>query len=34
MAYAKTSDGLKLYFYALTAHFGYWPEAVGRQTHQ
>jgi len=29
-----TSDGLKLYFYALTAHFGYWAEAVGRQTHQ
>jgi IS1 family transposase/transposase-like protein len=29
-----TSDGLKLYFYALTAHFGNWAEAVGRQTHQ
>jgi IS1 family transposase len=29
-----TSDGLKLYFYALTAHFGSWAEAVGRQTHQ
>ena len=24
-----TSDGLKLYFYALTAHFGHWAEAVG-----
>ncbi len=27
-----TSDGLKLYFYALTAHFGTWVETVGRQT--
>jgi len=29
-----TSDGLMLYFYALTAHFGSWAEPVGRQTHQ
>jgi IS1 family transposase/transposase-like protein len=29
-----TSDGLQLYVYALTAHFGCWAEAVGRQTHQ
>jgi len=29
-----TSDGLKLYFYALTAHFGSWAETIGRQTHQ
>jgi hypothetical protein len=29
-----TSDGLKLYFYALTAHFGSWADAVGKQTHQ
>src|SRR5579859_2538125 len=29
-----TSDGLKLYFYARTAHFGGWAEAVGKQTHQ
>ncbi len=29
-----TSDGLKLYFYALTAHFGSWAETVGKQTHQ
>src|SRR5713226_10093006 len=29
-----TSDGLKLYFYALTAHFGSWAVTVGRQTHQ
>lgn len=28
-----TSDGLKLYFYAITAHFGNWVEMVGRQTH-
>jgi len=27
-----TSDGLKLYFYALTAHFGKWIETAGRQT--
>ena len=26
-----TSDGLKLYFYALTAHFGGWVETLGRQ---
>ena len=25
-----TSDGLNLYFYALTAHFGQWGRAVGR----
>jgi hypothetical protein len=29
-----TSDGLKLYLYALTSHFGYGAEVVGRQTHQ
>jgi IS1 family transposase len=28
-----TSDGLNLYFYALTAHFGHWLE-VGRRGHQ
>ncbi len=28
-----TSDGLKLYFYALTAHFGNWVENAGRRTH-
>jgi IS1 family transposase len=27
-----TSDSLKLYFYALTAHFGGWVETAGRQT--
>jgi len=27
-----TSDGLKLYFYALTAHSGSWAEAVGKQS--
>jgi len=27
-----TSDGLKLYFDALTAHFGGWAETVGKQT--
>ena len=27
-----TSDGLKLYFYALTAHFGSWVESAGKQT--
>jgi len=27
-----TSDGLKLYFYALTAHFGSWAETMGKQT--
>jgi transposase InsO family protein len=29
-----TSDGLNLYFYALTAHFGQWIERVGRQTRE
>jgi IS1 family transposase len=29
-----TSDGLNLYFYALTAHFGQWVERVGRRTRQ
>jgi len=29
-----TSDGLKLSFYSLTAHFGSWAETLGRQTHQ
>jgi IS1 family transposase len=29
-----TSDGLNLYFYALTAHFGQWVAGVGRQTGQ
>ena len=28
-----TSDGLKLYFYALTAHFGSWVEIAGLQTY-
>jgi transposase InsO family protein len=28
-----TSDGLNLYFYALTAHFGYWIEAGRRGRH-
>jgi IS1 family transposase/transposase-like protein len=27
------SDGLNLYFYALTAHFGNWIETAGRQHH-
>ena len=27
-----SSDGLKLYFYALTAHFGSWAQTVGKQT--
>lgn len=27
-----TSDGLKLYFYALTAHFGSWIETIGPKT--
>jgi IS1 family transposase len=27
-----TSDGLNLYFYALTAHFGQWMAGVGRRT--
>jgi hypothetical protein len=26
-----TSDGLDLYFYALTAHFGAWQQAVGER---
>ena len=26
------SNGLKLYFYALTAHFGSWVESAGKQT--
>jgi IS1 family transposase len=29
-----TSDGLNLYFYALTAHFGQWVERVGRRTRE
>ncbi len=29
-----TSDGLKLCFCALTAHFGSWAETVGKQTRQ
>jgi IS1 family transposase len=29
-----TSDGLNLYFYALTAHFGHWVAGVGRQARQ
>jgi IS1 family transposase len=29
-----TSDGLSLYFYALTAHFGQWVVAAGRRTRQ
>jgi hypothetical protein len=29
-----TSDGLNLYFYALTAHFGQWVASVGRQARQ
>ncbi len=29
-----TSDGLKLYFYALTAHFGQWVAGVGRRARQ
>ncbi len=29
-----TSDGLNLYFYALTAHFGHWVDGVGRRTRQ
>jgi hypothetical protein len=29
-----TSDGLNLYFYALTAHFGQWVAGVGRQARQ
>jgi IS1 family transposase len=29
-----TSDGLKLYFYSLTAHFGSWAETAETRTHQ
>ena len=29
-----TSDGLNLYFYALTAHFGQWVRGVGRRARQ
>ncbi|MDQ5853858.1 MAG: integrase core domain-containing protein [Chloroflexota bacterium] len=29
-----TSNGLNLYFYALTAHFGQWVASVGRRAHQ
>ena len=29
-----TSDGLNLYFYALTAHFGQWVVAVGQRAHR
>ncbi len=29
-----TSDGLNLYFYALTAHFGEWVRGVGRRARQ
>jgi hypothetical protein len=29
-----TSDGLNLYFYALTAHFGQWVTGVGRRARQ
>src|SRR5262249_30415373 len=29
-----TSDGLKVYFYALTAHFGQWVAGVGRRARQ
>jgi IS1 family transposase len=29
-----TSDGLNLYFYALTAHFGHWVAGVGRRARQ
>lgn len=29
-----TSDGLNLYFYALTAHFGQWIDGAGRQARQ
>jgi IS1 family transposase len=29
-----TSDGLNLYFYALTAHFGQWVAAVGQRARQ
>jgi IS1 family transposase len=29
-----TSDGLNLYFYALTAHFGHWVQGVGQQARE
>ena len=29
-----TSDGLNLYFYALTAHFGQWVGGMGQRAHQ
>ena len=29
-----TSDGLNLYFYALSAHFGQWVRGVGQRAHQ
>jgi hypothetical protein len=29
-----TSDGLNLYFYAVTAHFGQWVEELGQRTRQ
>jgi IS1 family transposase len=29
-----TSDGLNLYFYALTAHFGQWVQGVGRRARE
>jgi IS1 family transposase len=29
-----TSDGLNLYFYALTAHFGQWMAGMGRRAHR
>ena len=29
-----TSDGLNLYFYALTAHFGQWVEVLGKRKRQ
>lgn len=29
-----TSDGLNLYFYALTAHFGHWVTAIGQRARQ
>jgi IS1 family transposase len=29
-----TSDGLNLYFYALSAHFGQWIDGAGRQARQ
>ena len=28
-----TSDGLNLYFYALTAHFGHWADDISSRTH-